>query len=284
MKYTTQQKSNFLSNYERNTLLKLVFACGVGYVLLHLVKILVFMWGQIPVVESTAFFHNEILPNFAIQPLEGMLKRPWTLLSFMFTGLGFFKLLSSLIWLFVFGSVVQGLIGKRELLPLFFASNILAGLAFILLQIPFPQGGLSAYFVGPDAAILAFGSAALTIAPKYKFYLGENLGIPLWVLFVIYLLLSFGTMGHFSNYPLLGLMITGIVVGFVYINLARRGFRPGNFWNNLFNKSSNKESFNRKSKAESLDVDTILDKINKKGIRSLTKAEKDILLKQKNEN
>ena len=276
------QRPNFLSNYERNTLLKLVFACGVGYVLLHLTKILIFMWGQIPVVESTAFFHERILPNFAIQPLEGMLQRPWTLLSFMFTGLGFFKLASSLIWLFVFGNVVQTLIGKREILPLFFAANILGGLVFIGLQSFFPQFGLAAFFVGPDASILAFGTAALTLVPRYKFFLGENLSIPLWLLLLVYLLLSFGTMGHFTNYPLLGLMLTGLVVGFSYVKLAQSGFRPGRFWYGLFNRAGRK-ALNQQTKPEPLDVDAILDKINKKGMRSLTKAEKDILLRQKNE-
>ncbi|RQO29700.1 hypothetical protein DBR32_15300 [Taibaiella sp. KBW10] len=286
MDYSKSSRKTILSDYEHNPLIRLVFACGAGYIMLHLAKIVIFMWGQVPVMESTQFFYDKILVHFGIQPLEGMLRRPWTILTYMFTGLGFFKLFTSMVWLVVFGNVIQNLIGKSEVVPLFFFSNILGGLAFILLQTAFPLTGQASLFVGADAGIFGFAIGALTLAPKYKLYFTQNLAIPLWILVVIYLVMNVVVLSGTQNYPLIGLLVTGALSGFVFIKLVQSGMRIG-VWSNAFFKRITgsfmpaKKGVLEDKEVIHHDIDAILDKINDRGLRSLTKSERDFLQQHK---
>lgn len=286
MDYSKSSRKTVLSDYEHNPLIRLVFACGAGYIMLHLAKIVIFMWGQVPVLESTQFFYDRILIHFAIQPWEGMLSRPWTILTFMFTGLGFFKLFTSMVWLVVFGNVIQNLVGKSEVVPLFLFSNILGGLAFIFLQKVFPLLGADRLFVGADASIFGFAIAAITLAPKHKLYFTQSLAVPLWVLVAIYFVMNIAVMYNTQNFPLVGLLLTGAIAGFVFVGMLRSGIRIGERSNRFFKKITGQFMPEKKGILEDKDVihhdiDSILDKINERGMKSLTKSEQDFLKQHK---
>jgi len=282
MNYTNSSRKTVLSDYEHNPLIRLVFACGAGYILLHLAKIVIFMWGQVPVMESTRFFYDKILIHFALQPMEGMLQRPWTILTYMFTGLGFFKLFTSMVWLVVFGNVLQQLIGKSEVVPLFIVTNIIGGIAFVVLQQYFPLAGYDKMFVGADAAILGMALGGITLAPKYQVYFTRSLAVPLWGLVLIYIILNIVVLYGNHNYPLIGLMIAGALTGAAYVMLVKSGMKLGEWTNRTWARMMG--GFNPKKKGvledkEEIryDLDSILDKINERGIRSLTKGEREFL-------
>lgn len=286
MNYTNSSRKTVLSDYEHNPLIRLVFACGAGYILLHLAKIVIFMWAQVPVLESTRFFYDRILIHFAIQPIEGMLQRPWTILTYMFTGLGFFKLFTSMVWLVVFGNVLQQLIGKSEIVPLFLWSNLIGGIAFITLQHYFPLSGDDKMFVGADASILGMALGGLVLAPSYKVHFTRNLSIPLWGLVVIYLILNIVVLYGSSNYPLMGLLLAGALSGAIYIKMVQAGIKLGERGNRFAAKLTGGLTPGKKGVLEDkeeivYDLDSILDKINERGIRSLTKGEREFLQKHK---
>lgn len=282
MDYLNSSRKTLLSDYENNPLLKLVFFCGAGYIMLHLAKIVIFMWQQVPSPESTAYFENKIYIHFAIQPFESMLKHPWTLLTFMFTGLGFFKLFTTLVWLFVFGSVIQQLVGKSEILPLFIVSNIIGGIAFIALQYYFPLPSPANMFSGADAAVLGFSLGALSVAPKYKIYFSSNFSVPLWLLIVIYLIINILVLFESKNYPYFGLLIAGGLAGVLYMQLANKGVKLGVACNKMLGWGAHKVAAKKKVGDKTFteanaELDAILDKINEQGIQSLTREERELL-------
>ncbi|HTO14401.1 MAG TPA: rhomboid family intramembrane serine protease [Edaphocola sp.] len=286
MDYLNSSKQTLLSDYEHNPLLKLIFFCGSGYVFLHLVKIIVFMWWEVPSPESTPFFHDHIYINAAIQPLEGMKSHPWTIITFMFTGMSFFKLFTSLVWLFIFGSMVQRLVGRSEILPLFIATNIIGGIAFIILISYFPLPIPNNMFTGPDAAIIGYALGVLVLAPNYKFDFSDTLKIPLWLLVIAYLALNAFTIIDLKNYAYLGLLFFGGVSGIVFMVLAKKGWKLGALANLIILKINRRISPKNKIagkvfEKESLDLDKILDKVNDTGYQSLNKQERLFLKEYK---
>jgi membrane associated rhomboid family serine protease len=286
MDYLNSSRKTLLSDYEHNPLLRLVFFCGCGYVILQLVKIVIFMWQQVPSPESTAYFENKIYVHFALQPLAGMLQHPWTLVTFMFTGLGFFKLFTTLVWLFLFGNVVQQLVGRSEVFPLFLVANIVGGIAFVGLQLVYNLPHPSNMFSGADAAVFAFAFGALAIAPKYRVYLSSNFSVPLGVLVLIYVVLNVVSFWGSTNLPYFGLLVAGAVVGCVYLKLAKRGCRLGVWGNKLVGNSAQKIAGKKKIGDKTFEqtndeLDAILDKINESGIQSLNKEERELLQRYK---
>ena len=282
MNYTNSSRKTVLSDYEHNPLIRLVFACGAGYIMLHLAKIVIFMWGQVPVLESTRYFYDKILVHFALQPIDGMLQHPWTILTYMFTGLGFFKLFTSMVWLLLFGNVMQQLTGKSEVVPLFLLSNIVGGIAFVALQQYFPLAGYDKMFVGADAAILGLALGGIVLAPKYKVYFTSNLAIPLWGLVVVYVILNIVVLYGTKNYPLAGLSVVGALTGMIYARMMKGGIKLGELTNRNWARMMKGFMPKKKSVLEDkdeirYDLDSILDKINEKGMRSLTKGEKEFL-------
>lgn len=282
MDYLNSSRKTLLSNYENNPLLRLVFFCGCGYVLLQLVKIVIFMWQQVPSPESTNYFETKIYVHFALQPLEGMLQHPWTILTYMFTGIGFFKLFTTLVWLFLFGNVVQQLVGRSEVFPLFLVANIIGGIAFVALQLVFSLPHPSNMFSGADAAVFAYAFGALGIAPKYRVYFSSNFSVPLWALVVIYVLLNIVSLWGLTNFPYFGLLICGSLIGFLYLKMAKNGLKLGVWGNKLFGKSA--QTFGAKKKVgdktfnqSNEQLDAILDKINESGIQSLNQEERELL-------
>ncbi|HLU16542.1 MAG TPA: rhomboid family intramembrane serine protease [Edaphocola sp.] len=282
MNYSNSSRKTLLSDYENNPLLKLVFFCGVGYVLLHLAKIIIFMWGQVPVMESTQYFYERILVHFAIQPAEQMRAHPWTILTYMFTGLSFFKMAASLFWLFIFGSAVQQLVGKSEILPLFLFCNIIGGIAFITTLSYQPVAFPDYMFVGPDAAALGFAVGACVTAPRHRVSIAASLQIPLWLLTVIYLGLTTILAIDAQIYAYYALLLAGAAAGVIYLLATKVGFRPGAWGNKIYSSvmhrvSGNKKLGGKNMGAQTEELNRILDKINENGIQSLSREEKKIL-------
>lgn len=282
MDHTNSSRKTILSDYENNPLLKLVFYCGAGYVALHLVKIVVFMWQKVPMTESTQYFYDKIFVHFAIQPLDGMISHPWAILAFMFTGLSFFKLFTSMMWLFLFGNVVQQLVGKSEVVPMFLITNIIGAIIYVALLQFFPIAAPNDMFAGADASVLGFAIGVSFIAPRYKVFFSSNFSVPLWLLSLIYLVLTGIVLFGSRNYPHFGLLAGGVLAGIIYLAAARRGLKPGAWMNKVWRNGVRVIAPKRKVGDRTFDtldpgLDAILDKINERGIQSLTKEEREIL-------
>ncbi len=235
-----------------------------------------------------------------------LLRHPWGIFTYMFIHEGFFHLLFNMLGLYWFGQIVQDMIGKRKILPIFIFGGVFGGLVYVLAYNTFPVFSsvvASSLNMGASAGVMAIVVAAATIAPDYEIRLAIFGPIRIkWIAFA-YVLLDLINIqngnagGHIAH-------LGGALFGFIFIKLLQNGtdlskpfYAVTDFFPNLFKKkpklkveykkeyaythtqtkSNTKPQNDIVNKQEKLDA--ILDKINRSSYDSLSKDEKDFLFK-----
>ncbi|MCE3282440.1 MAG: rhomboid family intrarane serine protease [Chitinophagaceae bacterium] len=225
------------------------------------------------------------------------IRRPWTLLTYMFAHFSFWQMLSNMLWLWAFGYIFQTVAGEDKAWPVFIYSGF-AGAVFFLLSSSFVTGDLSPELSGAGAAIMGLAIATTALAPGYRIFpmlLGN--GIPLWVLTAVFVLIDLAVATKTANMRLAH--IGGGGMGYLFVVMLRQGTDLGAWMNqfahwvmNLFNPNkgavpekhrlhykAKKEPFVKKPNLTQQKLDDILDKINQHGYEKLTEEEKDFLKK-----
>lgn len=285
-----------INRYSHNAVLQLIIATGIAYCMFQAVRVTMIVFGQ-----PAAAAQNMVLPFVALPPIQDFLQHFWTVFTYGWFHNGFMEWVSNAIWIFVFGNVVQNLVGYKQVIPTFFYATIVGGLFCVGIQfipgIPAIPPAMTA--VG---GIMALAAASLTVAPKFRYYLGENFSIPLVVvvgIFVVLTLVSFS-----SKLPMLAMCGGGALTGWAMMKLVQKGFHPGGWMyaisgalngsmipqaerNKNHRSGSQQKTYpiSRKetAKDDRLTVDEILDKINQRGYNSLTAREREILVKASKE-
>jgi membrane associated rhomboid family serine protease len=234
--------------------------------------------------------------------LDKLSSRPWTLLTYMFTDNQLLRFVANMFWLWGFGYILQDLTGNRKLVPIYIYGGVAAAGVYLLCFNLIP--GLhaetsSALLVGANPAIMAVAVATTTAAPNYRLFPMINGGIPLWILSLVYFLISFSSIHHGDSGAYIS-SLAGAGMGFFFIFQLRRGHDwsvwMSNFFDwcyDLFNPNRKKEArspkdefyykvsgtqpFKRIPNVTQQRIDEILDKINQQGYRFLTDEEKEIL-------
>ncbi len=302
------KRGKILLGQDNNALTWLIIINAVIFVSLIFIKIIYLVSN-----ESTAgalqLFHHEItgytfLPaNFS----EASLK-PWTFFTYMFAHENTWHFISSLLWLWCFGYILQDLAGNNKLIPLYLYGG-LAGAFFYLLGsnfIPAMHTNINYVqpLVGAGASVMAVAVATTALTPDYRLFPLLNGGIPLWVLTLIFVVIDFATTASSSSGYALA-HIAGGAMGFVYVLQLRKGrdwgnwmFQFANWFDGLFNpekKHSKKvikqehfykatrKPFEKKPHITQQKIDELLDKINQQGYHFLTDEEKEFLNKASKE-
>src|SRR5690606_4810184 len=182
----SRRRRIFLASYGQNAVVHLIIAIGVAYILLHAVKLIFMVLADDPKLV----LDQQILPAVALQPFSSFIKHPWVLLTYFWGHISFFNMLSNMLWLYCFGSVIQTFVGSKEIIPLFVISGIGSGLLFVAISLLWSDMPTNSYLITTLPCVLAFAVAAIVLVPRYRFYLGERFSIPLWIVFGIFLLLN----------------------------------------------------------------------------------------------
>ena len=286
---------SYIPGLTNNAVLKLIIGLMLGYVLLSLI------WGvMLLVYQDRGNFNIYFLPNLGLPVLSALKSHWWTLLTYGWLSYGsFWELVSNMLWLYCFGSVVQMMIGPKQVIPMFAYSLLAGGLFYTLTQ--FLPGGLGKTppvisLLGPRAGLIGLAAAAVTITPGYRFYITETFTIPLMLVAGIFGVLMLLGSGFYL--PVILMLVAGGGSGFVYIRLLKAGYRPGQWIYNISDRveslvTPSREVLNRKnsqtytsynkyepkSGVSQQQIDIILDKINQKGYNSLTKEERQMLFR-----
>lgn len=289
---------------DNNALMALVAINAMLFVCFGLAQVIYQISGS-----GVGAFRQEIL-KWVILParLNTLATEPWSVLTFMFIHEGVILTLVNMLWLWAFGSILQNLAGNKIIIPLYLYGGLAAALFFIVssYSLPVLHNQLDLLSLsGANASVLAIAIAATVLAPKYKIFPMINGGIPLWVITMIYLVISFvSASGDISN---LFSYTGGALCGYLFMYSYQRGhnwglwmielyqwfitlFEPGrsaaekNPRKALFYKTGDRKPFVRHEAVTQEKIDLILDKINQEGYSKLTDEEKSILRKASEED
>jgi len=240
--------------------------------------------------------------------LGELLRKPWTLFTYMFTQEGFFHLFFNMIVLYFGGRIFVEYLNEKKLVNMYVWGGIIGALFFIISFNIFPVfSDTVAYSValGSSASVLAILIAAATYVPDYTVYLlffGKVKLKYVAIVFVVIDILSINRGNPGGHIAHLG----GAVWGFLSIMLLKQGYSnplginwysfrnisnwfkttpKSNFKNVHYNKApATDEDYNKMRAEKQKKIDAILDKISRSGYESLTKDEKELLFKASNKN
>jgi membrane associated rhomboid family serine protease len=219
------------------------------------------------------------------------LTRPWVWFTHIGAELSVMSMITNFLWLYMFGFVIQDLKGKNSIWPLFIFAAVICALVVVLCVAVKPNALSSGFYFGMRAGIVAVAAAACFFRPTYKVFQMFNGGFSLWILGVIFVVLSL-SMGHI-DLANIAAILTAVFIGYLYNNQLK------NFFDNMQNRiTKNAESklptyakpkkpkYNDASvmrgAARVVDIsehkmNALLDKISANGMESLTEVEKQWL-------
>ena len=300
--YKTNRK--ILLGQDNNALVFLFAVNALIFVIINFIKIVYYL-SDIPL----EFFYKQILNWFTLPAaMDSLVTRPWTLVTYMFTHHSIWHLISSMLWLWCFGYILQDLTGNSKLIPLYLYGGFVGGLVFLLTNNLFPvleRNILTTEpMIGAGAAVMAIAVATTTLAPDYRLFPLINGGIPLWVLTMIFVAIDFATLAS-GNAGIGAGHLAGGAIGYVFIRQMRRGIDWGGWmiqfmhWlDDLFSPEkkhakkgkgeklfyqSDRKPYKKVSNITQQKLDQILDKINQEGYQFLTDEEKEFLKRASSE-
>lgn len=295
-----QRRRSFLLGAKGNSIMTLFSVNAVFFLILLMIQVGVFAAGN-----NEAYFQTHVTQWFELPSgLKELSERPWTILTYMFTDTGsaLIRIITNMIWLWAFGSLLQQMAGNDKIIPVYIYGGLTGAVFFIaahyFITPLFPVRGVAS-LLGANAAVMAVAMATTTLQPNFRFFRQLGGGIPIWVLMAVYLVIDFAGVARSSaGYSLSHL--GGALAGFLFVIFLRQG-RDGSVWmhkmyqyiihlfdpkentNNakdkVFYNPGHRKPYEKSSNVTQKRLDEILDKINQKGYHFLTDEEKAFLKK-----
>ena len=238
--------------------------------------------------------------------LDGLIVRPWTLITYMFFHLNFFHILFNMLWLYWFGRIFLQFLGTRQLLATYIFGGLAGGALFIFFYNVFPvfrEALPAAQALGASASVMAVVTAISFYVPSYTIHLLFIGRVKILYIAIILFILDFFMIrsnnagGHIAH-------IGGAIYGFIFATSMLKGRDFSRLLDSLNLKGLRKFFYKKKEaptterdfesrpysddeynyqKVKQQDkIDNILDKISKSGYDSLTKEEKEFLFRSSN--
>jgi membrane associated rhomboid family serine protease len=284
---------------DNNALMALIGINALVFISFGIIQIIYYLTQS-----SSIAFQYEILRWFIVPgKLSSLATLPWTIFTYMFVHVGVIYTIITLVWLWVFGSILQDLSGNSKIIPVYIYGGIAGAVVFVASSylIPSLKNQVEySFMLGGNAGIMAMAVATSTLSPDYRLFKMLNGGIPLWILTLLYVVIDVaGSQGMAQQLAHLG----GGLVGFLFIVSLRNGYDWSLWMNKLYNwfmnlfdpdkpvhqteKIKEKVFYNTRGQKPFIKrpvitqqrIDEILDKINQKGYNHLSEEEKNILKK-----
>ncbi|RYD52226.1 MAG: rhomboid family intramembrane serine protease [Sphingobacteriales bacterium] len=279
----------FLPDSNQNAVLHLILATGVCFVALYFTTVCFQAFGRYQYHVAQA----ELLSYIGLAPVGAFPGKVWTLLTYGLFHTSFLGWVGNAIWIYTWGSVVQMLVGHRQVIPIFAGGALLGGIGVLLTGL-IPGIGSSPYLVGSQAGVMALAFAAFTLAPNYRFWLTPTFSLSIKVVLAIFIILN--GLGMLNAVPMLAWLAGGALAGFLYVIALRKGARIGERIYGVFDAASQLVTpkappVRRRTSAmpprvkgtviriqdRQARVDTLLEKILANGYDALTAEEKEFL-------
>lgn len=234
---------------------------------------------------------------------ERFICQPWSLITYMFMHADILHLLFNMLWLYWFGQLFLFFFSERSFCGLYFFGGLCGGVLYMLFYNIFPYFSAAVYtamLMGASASVLAITVATAVREPDFRvrlFLFGEIRLKYIALLMVgmdLLLMTSGNAGGHIAH--------LGGALGGLWFALSMRRGRDITGWINFlidkivnlfswFSKRPKRKArmkvhynfrekdydYNARKKAESEEIDRILDKLKQSGYGSLTTEEKKAL-------
>lgn len=281
-----------------NPLMMLIIINVLVFILLHFIKS-IYAFSSL---SESLFMQNTYSWFTMPADLLSLAKRPWTMLTAMFTQLNMILLLSNLFWLWTFGFILQDLAGEKRVFPLYLYGGLAGGISFLLTYNLVPSLHPlreNMVFFGATTPVIAIAVAATTLSPQYRLFPMIGGGIPLWIITLVFFVIDFASITGQSS--MFFSHAVSALLGYLFSRALLRGddwtYWMNDFYDrvtNLFNPKRNKKRkvvpkeevfyntrgqkpYVKRTNVTQQKVDEILDKINQKGYSRLSEEEKDLL-------
>ncbi len=279
-----------------------------GSTLTRLIYINLAVFILVNLVEAVFFLSNNharfsgFMSLLAVPADTAMLvRRPWTVITYMFTHKNFIHILFNILWLYWFGKVFLEYFDGKKLVGVYLLGG-LAGAVFYIVSFNlfpvFSQDIGRSVALGASASVTAIAIAIASYVPNYTWnmlFLGR---IKIIYVAIAVLLLS-SLIGFSENTGGKIAHIGGALFGYLYTVRYKQGkdmtrtlnhfleklfaiFKPKPKIRVTHRRAETDMDYNKRKADEQKDVDRILDKIAKSGYSSLSAREKEILFRQSN--
>lgn len=286
--------------------LKGVFARGNVSIRLIYLNVGIFVVTTL-ITISMQLFNRSVADIFELLALpasfERFVSQPWSIITYMFMHAGFMHILFNMLWLYWFGALFLTFFSAKHLRGLYVLGGICGGFLYMVSYNVFPYFSPmihSSTMVGASASVLAIVVATAYREPNYpvRLLLFGTVRLKYIALIVVVTDLLFITSsnagGHISHLggALAGLwfaaslnkgmdatswinkVIDGIVALFSRKTWKRKPKMKVHYGDNTRQRDYD---YNASKKAQSDEIDRILDKLKKSGYGSLTTEEKKSL-------
>lgn len=222
MQQTQNQKP--LLGADNNALVALLAINLVVYVMLGLIKTIYYL-ESLPLEQ----FYAQIFNPFILS--DQWVKTPWSLLTYNWVHDGFWLLFANMIWLSLFSYTLQLNGANKHLFPIYFYSGIVGAIVFIIF-------GTAQPLIGASVSITAIVIAATALIPNYKFLSNIVGGLSLWIVGILYLLLS-GYLLKDSSIAVIVSTLAGGCIGLIYVVLLKKGIDLGKWMHQFIHTLNN---------------------------------------------
>ncbi|MDC3166120.1 rhomboid family intramembrane serine protease [Candidatus Marinimicrobia bacterium] len=235
------------------------------------IKTLISVNFAIFILQSISSSETMFFSNFGLVPkLIWSQLKIWQPFTYMFFHGDIWHVLINMFVLWMFGSELERIWGKKNFLRFYFITGVGSGLLTMLfgLESMIPVVGASGAIYG---VLLAYG----VMFPNRTVYLYGIIPIKsIWFVIGIGVVAFFSSFNNFSNISHLTHLF-GMIIGYLYLK------RPVHFRSLWFSFSKkileyriqNQEKETSQSAEIERDLNSILDKINREGFKSLTQEE-----------
>ena len=278
-------------NFKRgNSLTKLIYINVGVFLITSILHVLSFLF----MVNSLEFLNYFTLPA----SISYFIKKPWSIITYMFLHQSFIHLLFNMIWLYFGGQIFLSFFDNKKLISTYVLGGISGAVLFIISFNLFPAfaGVLqNAVAVGASASVLAIIMAIAIKSPNYSIRLFLIGNIKLKHIAIVSIILDILSIpqgnagGHIAH-------LGGAFFGYLYVKQLNGGndiasvfdkimdyltgfFKSKPKLKKAYSRKKSDQDFRKEKMQTQAKIDNILDKISKSGYESLTKQEKDILFK-----
>ena len=243
-------------------------------------------------VDRAALEH--VLSFFYLPSNPGtLLIRPWTLITNIFMHADLRHILLNMFVLYMLGRVLEQFISNNKFWTIFMGGALAGAVLFVLSYNVFPVFAdirEKAVLLGASGGVTAIAVATGVLVPNYEVRLFGVFRITMKWVAAMLVLLDLAALPGLSNAGGVIAHLGGAIFGALFILRGGEGLKLPRFKVKLRSKSRMKvvhydereihrNRVKKRSKPNQDEIDAILDKINHSGYDSLTRDEKETLIK-----